>query len=90
MLHYYLFLFLILELYYQWRFKNEPLFTNLKPYVFISRNGKLYFSTVTDEDEGTYECFVTVPSTKYSAQGGKKSEPIELKIRGGCKELILI
>ena len=54
--------------------------SELKPYVFISGNGKLYFSSVTVDDEGFYHCLVSPPGEYASRAEGKVSMPIELKV----------
>lgn len=52
----------------------------LKPYLFISGNGKLYFSSVTEDDEGYYHCMVSPPGQYASRAEGKVSMPIELEV----------
>ncbi|XP_060585793.1 contactin-like, partial [Ruditapes philippinarum] len=57
----------------------------LNPYVFISNNGKLYFSEVTKNDESDYRCIVklTSGSDKMSTDQppSRISLPIPLDIR---------
>ena len=63
---------------YSW-YKNfyvNFIFSNKKPHIFISNDGKLYFSQVTKDDGGNYVCIVSVPGIK----GGKHSQPIQLDI----------
>ncbi|BFZ22584.1 hypothetical protein BsWGS_25623 [Bradybaena similaris] len=36
--------------------------TDLHPYIFVSNNGKLYFSEISQMDAGEYHCFVTLMS----------------------------
>ncbi|XP_029636618.1 contactin [Octopus sinensis] len=50
---------------YQWSFNENVNFVrpDKNPYLFISRNGNLYFSEVTQSDAGSYFCMValTIP-----------------------------
>ena len=48
------------DILYAWfkDFTNNFVTSITKPYIFISRNGKLYFSSATDDDEGNYFCQV--------------------------------
>lgn len=66
---------------YSWFKDAIPNFvrSELKPYTFISNNGKLYFSSVTKDDEGDYYCLVSSPFTSAST-GGKASLAIPLKV----------
>ncbi|XP_067683459.1 contactin-like isoform X1 [Haliotis asinina] len=50
---------------YQWYKNNVANFIrpSLQSYIFISNNGKLYFSEVTDMDEGRYHCIVSLTSS---------------------------
>ena len=73
------------ELYYQWQKDGEFIYTDRKPYIFKSLNGKLYFSYVTNDDEGAYVCIVSVPESRFSFQGGRRSKDIELQVATGCK-----
>ena len=75
---------------YQWLVNGTFIFTRFKPYIFISRNGKLYFSTITKEDVGFYRCYVTVPQTEYSFQGGRSGQEIEVKLKGSRKLNVLV
>lgn len=52
----------------------------LKPYIFVSSDGKLYFSSVTKDDAGEYFCLVTRPVADSTVQGGKQSMPILLRV----------
>ncbi|XP_046353215.1 contactin-like [Haliotis rufescens] len=49
---------------YQWYKNNVANFIrpSLQSYIFISNNGKLYFSEVTRTDEGRYHCIVSLTS----------------------------
>ncbi|KAH3825753.1 hypothetical protein DPMN_127634, partial [Dreissena polymorpha] len=49
---------------YQWYRKDRSDFLrpDLNPHIFISRNGKLYFSEVTQTDEANYFCIVKLTS----------------------------
>ena len=51
---------------------------DITTYIFISRDGKLYFSSVTKQDEGYYYCMVSSPQSRFTYGGGKQSMPIEL------------
>ena len=66
---------------------GQFIYTDRKPYIFISLNGKLYFSSVTKDDEGYYQCLITVPESQYSHNGGKQSQPIDLFVYESCKYL---
>ena len=68
---------------YSWykdKFSNF-IFSNRKPHIFISRDGKLYFSTATKDDQGNYTCVVAVPGIT----GGKHSMPIPLHVKESCE-----
>ena len=58
---------------------------DLNPYVFISNNGKLYFSEVTKNDESDYRCIVklTSGSERMSTDQppSRISLPIPLEVR---------
>ncbi|GAB1598555.1 contactincontactin-like [Argonauta hians] len=47
---------------YQWAFKSTTSFVRPEksPYIFMSRNGNLYFSEVTLSDSGPYYCIVAL------------------------------
>lgn len=67
---------------YSW-YKNDPtnwIRSNVKWYVFISNDGKLYFQYASNEDIGDYICFVTTPT---SSKEGKSSMPIPLHVTSG-------
>ncbi|XP_064632157.1 contactin-like isoform X2 [Lineus longissimus] len=71
---------------YKW-YKDDPLNyirTDQKPYMFISQNGKLYFSRVKNDDAGNYFCIASVPLPGF--QDGKTSMPIGLLIGTGGDE----
>ncbi|XP_033733379.1 contactin-like [Pecten maximus] len=58
---------------------------DLTPYIFISRNGKLYFSVVSKEDEDEYFCIVELTSNNGAAIGtnqppSRTSRPILLHV----------
>lgn len=58
---------------------------DLTPYIFISRNGKLYFSVVSKEDEDEYFCIVELTSNNGAAIGtnqppSRTSRPILLNV----------
>nr|AUG84451.1 contactin [Platynereis dumerilii] len=71
------------EILYSWYRNNIMNFVRpeLKPYTFISNNGKLYFSSVTKDDEGEYYCMVLSPRAGVSSSEGKVSMPIRLSVR---------
>ncbi|XP_074644634.1 contactin-like isoform X2 [Tubulanus polymorphus] len=46
---------------------------DLKPHVFISKNGHLYFSRAKFDDAGNYICMINIPGID-----GKQSMPIQL------------
>ncbi|KAK6176500.1 hypothetical protein SNE40_014772 [Patella caerulea] len=50
---------------YQWYKDYVPNFVrpSLQKHIFISDNGKMYFSEVTTEDAGRYHCMVTLATT---------------------------
>lgn len=41
-------------------------------YIFISRNGKLYFSEITQTDEGTYTCIVSLAGVNQFTVGSSQ------------------
>lgn len=55
---------------YQW-YKDDKQFVrpDLHSYIFISRNGKLYFSEVSTADRGNYRCIVKLTSNNGAAIG---------------------
>ena len=57
----------------------------LKPYIFISNNGKLYFSSVTKDDEGEYSCLISAPNKNAVRGGGKVSMPTKLQVTAASK-----
>ncbi|KAJ8307434.1 hypothetical protein KUTeg_015518 [Tegillarca granosa] len=77
---------------YQWYHadRGEFLMTSLMPHIFISRNGKLYFSEVAIEDAGNYRCIVKLTSNNGAAIGtnqppSRTSRPIPLYIQNQSK-----
>lgn len=53
---------------YQW-YKDNPsnfIRTNLQNYIFISKNGRLYFSEVSNSDVGDYFCVISLVSDEDS------------------------
>lgn len=59
--------------------------TELKPYIFISNFGKLYFSYVTKDDQDNYYCQVSAPRATMTAATGKVSLPIPLRVSEDSK-----
>ena len=64
-----------------------PMFINkdLMPYIFVSYNGRLYFSEVTAADENAYFCHVTLTSVDESSSGmgqapNRMSQEIRLRV----------
>ncbi|XP_069141765.1 contactin-like [Argopecten irradians] len=51
---------------YLWKRGYEFIITDVNPYIFISQDGKLYFSEVTRSDDGDYYCIATLSSPKDS------------------------
>ncbi|XP_033745615.1 contactin-like [Pecten maximus] len=51
---------------YQWKRGFEFIITDLNPYIFISQDGKLYFSEVTRSDNGDCYCIATLSSPSGS------------------------
>lgn len=51
---------------YNWRkqsvgsFKRDPIYTYNNPHIFISNNGRLYFTEATEDDVADYYCEVTL------------------------------
>lgn len=49
---------------YNWRkqsagnFKRDPIYTYNNPHIFISNNGRLYFTEATEDDVADYYCEV--------------------------------
>ena len=75
------------EVQYAW-YKNDPgnyIQTDLKPYIFISNDGRLYFSEVTNDDKGEYFCVVTRTGTNWNS--GVTSLPTQLIVTDGSKDL---
>ena len=70
---------------YTW-YKNDIynfIRTELKPYIMVSNDGRLYFSEVTSDDVGFYYCVIYKPGQAVSM--GKVSMPTELRIKGGSR-----
>ncbi|XP_046563536.1 contactin-like [Haliotis rubra] len=62
--------------------------TDINPHIFISYNGKLYFSEVTDTDETYYRCVVKLISESSAVIGSHQppsrlSTPIDLQLMDG-------
>ncbi|ELT90327.1 hypothetical protein CAPTEDRAFT_180331 [Capitella teleta] len=53
----------------------------LKPYIFISNDGRLYFSEITADDVGAYYCLIYKPGQALAE--GKVSMPTEVKVVEG-------
>ncbi|OAF66637.1 Contactin [Intoshia linei] len=51
---------------------------HLNPHIFISKNGKLFFSSVNREDQANYTCFVKLNLKDKLVFQGKISRPIEV------------
>jgi len=67
---------------YAW-FKDQPknfIRPNVKWYIFVSSDSKLYFQSVTKDDAGDYFCIVTRPNSMANFQEGKVSMPIPLRV----------
>ena len=67
--------------------KGEPrnIIRTMTPYVFMSYNGNLYFSEVTDVDNNNYYCQVSLTSLTTQnvgdiQSGSKTSLPIKLNV----------
>ncbi len=77
------FFFVSAALSYSWYKDNIMNFIRpaLKPYTFISHNGKLYFSSVTKDDEGDYYCMVTTTNDAVTSYQGTISTGIPLRVR---------
>lgn len=62
--------------------------SKFKPYVFVSRNGHLYFQSITKDDEGDYVCVVTSvnPASSISSSGGKISREIPIRVNSGSAQ----
>lgn len=52
----------------------------LKPYAFVSHSGKLFFSSVTVDDQGEYFCVVSSPKKNQWSTEGKVSTAISLVV----------
>ena len=73
------------DILYTW-YKNDIynfIRPELKPYMFISNDGRLYFSEVTTDDVGNYYCLVYKPGQELAE--GKVSMPTQLRITEGSK-----
>ena len=84
------FLFSFSAVLYAWYKNNIYNFVrpDLKPYIFISHDSRLYFSEVTIDDAGQYYCVVS-KSNQFS-QSSPVSMPTRLQVDEGSKELVLI
>lgn len=76
---------------YQW-YKDDKQFVrpDLHTYIFISRNGKLYFSEVSTPDRGNYRCIVKLTAHNGAAIGtdqppSRTSLPTLLDVQNGSK-----
>ncbi|XP_022316570.2 contactin-3-like isoform X2 [Crassostrea virginica] len=74
---------------YQW-YKDDKQFVrpDLHTYIFISRNGKLYFSEVSTPDRGNYRCIVKLTAHNGAAIGtdqppSRTSLPTLLDVQNG-------
>ncbi|CAD5114730.1 DgyrCDS3772 [Dimorphilus gyrociliatus] len=78
------------RLLYAWYKQNFRNFvkSKFKPYIFISRNGYLYFQSISKDDEGDYVCVVTSvnPAATISASGGKISREIPIRVNSGSAQ----
>lgn len=81
---------------YQW-YKDDKQFVrpDLHSYIFISRNGKLYFSEVSTADRGNYRCIVKLTSNNGAAIGtdqppSRTSLPTLLDVQNSGKRLITL
>lgn len=80
------FLFYFPAVNFQWYKGNYHFIRpDLHAYMFISRNGKLYFSVVSTNDAGAYRCIVKLSSNNGAAIGTNQppsriSLPIQLRI----------
>ena len=66
--------------------KSEDIFMETTPYIFISSNGRLYFSEVTQSDEGNYYCRVSLSGISKTIIGTAQppsavSKPIQLLVQ---------
>lgn len=71
------------EVLYTW-YKNDIynfIRPEVKPYIMISNDGRLYFSEVTSDDAGDYYCLIYKPGQATSQ--GKVSMPTQLKVTEG-------
>ena len=71
-----------------WRRGNPPeeIITDINEYMFVSANGRLYFSEVTPRDAMEYYCQVSLTSLTTSALGtsqapSRTSRPIRMVIQ---------
>lgn len=78
---------------YQW-IKENTFFirTDKQKYMFISSNGRLYFSEVTRDDEGLYSCLTTLTSISGTTLAttqppSRVSMPIQLIVQDKRKSL---
>ena len=56
---------------------------SLKPYIFISNDGRLYFSEVTADDKGEYYCMINIAGVTTTS--GAKSMPTKLNVYEGSE-----
>ena len=64
---------------------SEPIFMETAPYIFISANGRIYFSEVTKNDEADYFCIASLSGISSSVVGTAQppsatSRPIKLTV----------
>ena len=65
--------------------KSLPLFPDTTPHIFVSANGKLYFTEVTKADEADYYCQVTLCGAegkilRSAPPPNSTSQPISLRV----------
>ena len=71
---------------YNWEKDSQDIFISTNPYIFISSNGRLYFSEVTQADEGNYNCRVSLSGISKTIVGTSQppsaiSKPIQLVVK---------
>lgn len=74
------------RVYFSWYFGDTAQFVRpeYKPYLFVSQNGNLYFSYVTQVDQGSYTCVVTTPDNSV----GQKASPQPLVVNNASALLL--
>lgn len=75
------------RVYFSWYFGATAQFVRpeYKPYLFVSQNGNLYFSYVTQVDAGEYTCMVTSPDNSV----GQKASPQSLVVNNASARATL-